>query len=285
LVRHDFISYTFLKHIHIRDVGEGRAEGFLIGQFLICANLFAAPLWLTGLVAFFRSSRYRMLAWMYLVPVAIFFFSKGRHYYTAGVYPMLIAMGSATAERWVNSLPRWGRRSLEFVLFQGIIVCGAYFVAGWVPLASSGPLRNFAFDHSDDLREEIGWDGLVRNVAHIRDSLPAEQQGSVGVLVGNYGEQGAIEMLGPAYHLPLPISMTNSAWLRGYPAEPPKTLIVVGFSAEAANRGFTRCRLAGHNGNQEGVKNEESQYHPDIFVCASPRLPWPEFWKKYQSFG
>jgi hypothetical protein len=48
---------------------------------------------------------------------------------------------------------------------------------------------------------------------------------------------------------------------------------------------FTGCRLAGHNGNREGVRNEESQYHPDIFVCGSPRLPWPEFWKKYQSFG
>ena len=28
LLRHDFISYHFLQHIHARDVGEGRAEGF-----------------------------------------------------------------------------------------------------------------------------------------------------------------------------------------------------------------------------------------------------------------
>ena len=27
LVRHDFISYHFLQHIHVRDVGEGRADG------------------------------------------------------------------------------------------------------------------------------------------------------------------------------------------------------------------------------------------------------------------
>jgi hypothetical protein len=105
------------------------------------------------------------------------------------------------------------------------------------------------------------------------------------VLVGNYGEQGAIEMLGPAYHLPSPISLTNSAWLRGYPTSPPTTLIVVGFSREDANRAFTSCQLAGHNGNLEVVKNEESQDHPDIFVCGGPRLSWPEFWKKYQSFG
>jgi hypothetical protein len=48
---------------------------------------------------------------------------------------------------------------------------------------------------------------------------------------------------------------------------------------------FQGCRLAGHNGNSEGVKNEETEYHPDIFVCGPPKLPWPEFWKKYQNYG
>jgi hypothetical protein len=79
--------------------------------------------------------------------------------------------------------------------------------------------------------------------------------------------------------------MTNSAWLRGYPVPPPSTLIVLGFSRESAEEAFTSCRLAGHNGNPYGVKNEESQWHPDIFVCGGPRKPWPEFWKDHQSFG
>ena len=39
-------------------------------------------------------------------------------------------------------------------------------------------------------------------------------------------------MLGRAYHLPLPISTTNSAWLRGYPMPPPSTLIVLGLARE-----------------------------------------------------
>jgi len=285
LVRHDFISYHFLQHIHVRDVGEGRAEGFLSGQFLICANLFAAPLWLAGLVAYLRDRRYRMLAWMYLIPLALFFFSKGRSYYMAAAYHMLLAMGATVGERWVASLPKLGRRTVEIVFFTGLAVCGAYLCARILPLQSSGPLRDFALQRNGDLREEIGWPELVRTVAGIRDSLTPEQQPSMGVIVGNYGEQGAIEMLGPPYHLPLPISLTNSAWLRGYPAQPPTTLIVVGVTGEWVDKIFTGCRLAGHNGNSEGIKNEESQYHPDIFVCGPPRLPWPDFWKKYQSFG
>jgi len=78
LVRHDFISYKFLQHIHVRDVGEGRADGFLLNQFLVCANVFAVPVWLMGLYAFLRDRRYRMVAWMYLVPLLGFWIDKGR---------------------------------------------------------------------------------------------------------------------------------------------------------------------------------------------------------------
>jgi len=285
LARHDFISYHFLQHIHMRDVGEGRAEGFLTGQFWLCVNLFAAPLWLAGLVAFFMNRRYRMLAWMYLIPFALFFAGKGRHYYMAAAYPMLLAMGAAAGERWIASLPKLGRWAVEAVFFTGLSLGGAYVCALVLPLQSTGPLRDFALKNNGDLREEIGWNEMVKTVAAIRDSLPPEQQASVGVLTGNYGEQGAIEIFGPAYHLPPPISMTNSAWLRGYPTQLPSTLIVLGFTRESADRAFTSCRLAGHNGNSEGIRNEESQWHPDIFVCGGPRLPWPEFWKKYQAFG
>jgi len=105
------------------------------------------------------------------------------------------------------------------------------------------------------------------------------------VLAGNYGEQGAIEILGPPYHLPTPISGTNSAWLRGYPMPPPSTLIVLGLSPRYIERTFTDCRLAGHNSNPDGVENEESREHPDIFVCGGPRMSWPEFWKNFQNFG
>ena len=285
LTRHDFISYHFLQHIHARDVGEGRAEGFLKGQFLACANLFAAPLWLAGLVAFLRHPRYRMIAWMYLVPFAILWLAKGRFYYLCAAYPMLIAMGAVAGERSVRGLPHWARVTAETVFFVGLLATGVWFCAGWVPIASSGPLRDFALSHSGDLREEIGWNEMVHSVAGIRDSLPPDQQAHLGIPVGNYGEFGAIELLGPSYQLPSPIGMTNSEWLRGYPTPTPNTIIAVGITREQADEIFTDCRWAGHNGNSEGIRNEESQYHPDIFVCGPPRKPWPKVWQEHQDFG
>jgi len=284
-IRHDFISLQFLRHIHTRDVGEGRAEGYWTFQFLINANPVSAPLWIAGLIGFFRSVRFRTLAWMAVIPVLVLWVSKGRGYYSGAVYPMLIAMGAVMMESWIH---RSGRRRLKpaaAVYLVAQICAGAYASTILIPWTSSGRLHQRALKNNGDLREEIGWNELVKNVAGIRDSLAADQRESVGILVGNYGEQGAIELLGRAYNLPAPISMTNSAWLRGYPTPPPSTLIVVGNSAEWVDKNFTSCRLAGHNTNLEGVDNEESHDHPDIFICGSPRLPWAEFWKEHQRFG
>jgi len=285
LMRHDFISYHFLQHIHTRDVDQGRANGFLRDQFLANANLFAAPVWIAGLIAYLRNPRYRMLAWMYLIPLALFWVSKGRFYYVCATYPMLIAMGASISERWLQTKPRWARIAVPAVMFTGVAAIGAYACAMLVPIAKSGPLRDFALNHSSDLREEIGWEELVQRVAAIRDSLPPEQQAHLGIAVGNYGEAGTIKIFGPAYHLPPPISTTNSFWFRGYPNPAPTTIIVLGNSRERADEIFTACRVVAQNTNSEGIKNEESGDHPDIFLCGPLKKPWPEFWKETVDFG
>jgi 4-amino-4-deoxy-L-arabinose transferase-like glycosyltransferase len=285
LIRHDFISYHFLQGIHARDVNEGRADGFLRDQFLINANLFAVPVWLAGLFAYFSSRRYRMLAWMYAVPLLLFLFAQGRFYYVSAAYPMLLAMGSVVGERWLHTLrPVW-RVGIAMLLFTGVFAIGLYAMLCIVPLASSGPLRDFALRHNSDLREEIGWNELVAQVAAIRDALPAKQQANLSIVVGNYGEYGAIALLGQKYQLPTPITAVNSGWLRGYPHTPPSTIIVLGSTRERADGLFTDCRLAGHLVNAWGVVNEESHYHSDIFVCGPTRKPWSELWGYGPEFG
>ncbi len=154
-----------------------------------------------------------------------------------------------------------------------------------IPFATGGKLKDFALKNNGDLREEIGWNELVATVASIRDSLPPEQRTTARVIVGNYGEQGAVEFLGAPYQLGLPISGTNSSWYRSYPQTPPSSLIVVGWSEEDADETFTGCRLAGHNGNSLGVKNKESEDNPGIFICDGPRDGWPKFWQCFRRFG
>lgn len=284
-LRHDLISLHFLQHIHGRDVGQGRNEGFWRDQFRIDTNLASAPLWIAGLIFLFRDRRYRMLAWMYVIPLALFVATKARFYYVGAAYPMLLAMGAVAGEHWILTLRKGWRWAVQAALFAGIALCGVYVAVVIIPWAPSGRLKEFALKNNGDLREEIGWEDLVRAVADVRDGLTAQQKQNFGVVVGNYGEGGAVTILGPEYHLPPAIQLTNSGWLRGYPLPPPDTLIVVGWSHQQLEEAFTACRVAGHNGNSLGVKNEESEDHPYIYVCGPPKRGWAEFWRTHQRFG
>ena len=118
---------------------------------------------------------------------------------------------------------------------------------------------NFASKINGDFVEEIGWPELVQTAAQIRDSLPPEDRSRLGVLAGNYGEAGAVNLYGPQYGLPRAISGINSFWQRGYGDPPPETLIVIGLSREFVDEHFNSCRLVAHTWNRYGVKNEETR--------------------------
>ncbi len=287
-VRHDFISYHFLQHIHDRDTRMGRASSFLPDQFRICVNVIAAPLWVAGLVSFLRGKRHpglRPMAFLYLIPFALFALGKGRGYYLAAAYPPLIAMGAVAATEWLRRLRPTAQRVACALFFPSLVLCGLYILAIIIPLVGQGPLRQFALQHNGDLREEIGWDQMLQSIAQVRDSLTAQQQANLGIVVGNYGENGAIELLGPAWHLPAPISGTNSAWLHGYPPSQPTTNIVLGVSDKDREAEFTACHLTARIPYPAGQDNEESRDHAEIYLCGPPRKPWPQLWKEALSFG
>lgn len=130
----------------------------------------------------------------------------------------------------------------------------------------------------------VGWLDLVAQVAAIYDGLPATDQAKTAILAGNYGEAGALDLYGPQYGLPRVISGANSLWARGYGEPPPETVIVVGFDSGYATALFQECRMAGTVTNPYNVRNEEASYHTGLYVCRTPRLPWPDLWKNMQWF-
>ncbi len=288
-IRHDFVSLEFLRHVHERDVAIGRADDFLTLQLYVSASLFTLPLWLAGLYFYLRSRagvRFRPLGWMYLIPLVLFLLARGRFYYMAPAYPMLLAAGSVVAERWIASLARGAARVVAASLWIGLAagaVMGGILMLPIAPIGSA--VWNFTSEVHDNFTEQIGWQELTQEVARIYMALPPAERESTGILTGNYGEAGAINMYGPALGLPVAISGVNSYWERGYGDPPPRTLIIVGFSREEVESGCSGSELVGRNQNSYGVANEESQDHPDIFLCREPRLSWPELWKELRGFG
>jgi len=288
-IQHKFVSLEFLFDIHARDIAIGRTEGFLPEQFVVCANLFTIPFWVGGLYFYLfkpEGKPYRPLGWMYVIPFVLFFVTQGRSYYLAPAYPMLIAAGVVVWENWLSRLSGNRSRLVVSATWIGLFLGTTIGIVLMLPVApiNSG-LWNVVGEVHDNFVEEIGWTEMTESVADIYSGLPVEEQSRTGILTANYGEAGAINLYGPAFGLPEAISGVNSYWSRGYGNPPPETLIVLGFTRESVDNFFETCQLAGHITNQFGVENEETTYHPDIFVCRQPRYSWPELWKMLRSFA
>jgi hypothetical protein len=282
-----FISADFLKHIHERDVRQGRTRNFLPDQLKM--TLLAFPLCLAGLYYSLLApagKRLRAIGWMFVVPLVLFAILKGRVYYFAAAYPMVYAAGSVWGERWLASLKRgWAAmvRAVALFVLTADIAIAAVLTLPLAPVHSKW--WDVASKVQGDFVEEIGWPELVETVAQIRDSLPPDQRVNVGILAGNYGEAGAINLFGPKYGLPPAISGVNSFWARGYGDPRPDTLIVLGHSAGYLARNFDSCRVAARAWNRFGVENEETRDYTGIYICRGLKKTWREFWADYRHFG
>jgi hypothetical protein len=172
------------------------------------------------------------------------------------------------------------------VQWAGILIGGVGFAILATPVAPIGSgVWKLTSKMHDQFREEIGWTDLARTVARVYNALPPAERERSGILTGNYGEAGALNLYGPALGLPHAMGLTNSFWSRGYDPRLPETVIVVGFDLWEGRKLFNSCVIAAKNGNALKVENEESRDHPDILLCRYLRTPWPDYWRWARRFG
>ena len=289
-VKHHFISLDCLRHIHNRDVGWGWTDYFLPNQLWKSASPVTVPLWLAGLwFLFFRTDgkRFRMLGWMYVIPLVVLFLVRGRDYYLAGAYPMLFAAGAVWSEKWLLTLTPGAAISVRQTAWYSLFFAGVSTAAVTLPLA---PLNSGWWHIADHINGgnfgyQLGWPRLVEAVAQVRDTLPPSELGSLRILTVDDGQTGAINLYGPARHLPPAISGMNSNWLRGYGDPPPETVITLGFDRQFLERNFESCALAAHLTDPQILENKSINWNTEIYLCRKLRPPWPEFWKQLKSFG
>lgn len=283
-MRHDWISLEFLRFIHARDIRIGRTDHFLLEQLYVGASPYSVPLWIAGiagLVASPRLRRFRPLLLLAGVPFLLFLAARGRGYYTAGIFPALIAAGAVTLEPFAVR-----RRRVALAALALFVLLSLTIVPFVVPLAQPG---THAFDvvvrANGDFAEEIGWPELVRETARVYHSLSPAERARTAIFCANYGEAGAVELFGPRYGLPPPVSPVNSFWLRGYGDGSATTVIALGVSTADLRETCTSVTRAGRITNPFGIVNEETRDHPDIHLCRGLRIPWQQIWQTSRSFG
>jgi Dolichyl-phosphate-mannose-protein mannosyltransferase len=209
---------------------------FFLAQF---ANMHPvnALIWITGIVSLLRARSIRNSRWLGLAAVfffAIMFAAHAKDYYLAAIYPALFAAGAVAWEhRLAGNRAVQQNRIVAFPILEAVLLMTGLIVLpmsspvlrpdAWVRYttalhlhgnklenAATGPLPQFYADR-------FGWQAQVNSVVAAYHSLTPEEQKKVCIFTGNYGEAGAIDLLGPQQepHLPPALSGQNSYWMWG----------------------------------------------------------------------
>ena len=184
--QHHFVSLAWMRSIHARDMGMGRTDHFLLNQLWKTCAVVALPLLFAGFWFLFarpEGRRWRMIGWMYVLTLAGLMAARGRDYYLAPAYPMLLAAGAVWGEQWLGSLPAQKQKRILGGTWRTLGIGGLCLAALMVPVA---PVNSAWWRVADAVNEqfnmEIGWPELAATVAHVRDSIPASDRGALGSL-------------------------------------------------------------------------------------------------------
>jgi len=259
---------------------EGGRIGFVPFQLLLVSPVLV-PVWVAGLLAPFRREALRPLRAVsvtYVVLGLLYIVGNGKAYYLASLYPPLLGLGAVPAAAW--TLRSRGRvRALWAAV--GLSALVSAFIA--LPLLPERSLQgSLVMAINPDQGETVGWPRFVDAVAAAWQRIPAGERARTAIFTRNYGEAGAITLLGGSHGLPRPYSGHNAFGEWGRPPERDPRALVVGYDGQRdAAPSFVGCRRLGRIDDGVGLENDEQRL--PLLLCR-PSRSWTALWPRLRHY-
>ena len=235
---------------------------FLVEQVMQMGP-FAAPIWIAGLAWLLlgrEGKAFRLFGWMYVAVLLVLLSQSSKAYYLAPAYPVLFAAGGTAIEARLWQLRQgWLRPALAGLFLLLVIGGGAIGAPLVLPILSVPDLISYqkalGVEPSAGEKQELGdlpqhfadmhgWPEKMAEVARVYRSLPPEERAKAGIFADNYGEAGAIEILGRDQGLP-PVSSGHNSYFLWGPQASGEVIIVLGSDEEDLRKGCPRLEKAG----------------------------------------
>jgi dolichyl-phosphate-mannose-protein mannosyltransferase len=253
---------------------EGGRVGFIPFQLLLVSPVLA-PVWIAGLAAPFRQLELRRLRFVpltYFVLLVAYIAGNGKAYYLASLYPAVLALGALPAARL-----RF-RRALVIAIALSAVVSA--FIA--LPLLPARSLQgSLVMAVNPDQGETVGWSRFVDSVENAWHAIPALERAHTAIFTANYGEAGAVDILGAG--LPRAYSGHNGFSEWGKPPPTDTHALVIGYyRAGDTAPYFDTCRTLGRIDNGVGLDNDEQGL--PLLLCRRT-ASWTTLWPRLRHYG
>jgi hypothetical protein len=260
------------------------------GEQFLFLNPVALPLIAAGLAWLLfskRGQRFRSLGWAFLVVIAVVMTLHGKTYYPVPFYPILLAAGGVRFGTLLLESKKWLRLGyLAMLVISGLVMLP--FGVPVLPLETLLHYQNVISlenvvrverDSGGELHQlyadMLGWESMTATIANVYHQLPPSDQTQCTILAGNYGEAGAIDLLGAKYGLPGAISGHNNYYFWGTNGHTGEVVILFGQNAESIKTMFDEVERAATISDAHAVTAEN---HLPVYICRRPKAPLSEIW-------
>jgi 4-amino-4-deoxy-L-arabinose transferase-like glycosyltransferase len=249
----------------------------------------AFPLWLAGLAAVFvhpRLRSYRLFGIAYIVLFVLFVVQRGKPYYLSPFVPFLFAAGATVLVELFERRWKWMSSTYAAVLgFGGLITLPLVLpllpIETYVQYAGAFGIADVKTErHADTVlpqffADRFGWREMVHTVAGVVETLSPEEKMRTIIYGQNYGEAGAVEFFGPAYHLPPAVSGHNSYWWWGVPRDSVAVVVIIGGRAEDHRKALASVQQVAVHSHPYAMRYESNL---PIYIGRGLKMPLAKIW-------
>jgi hypothetical protein len=260
-------------------------------QQILLLHPFTAPVWITGVIAFFVARRfrpYRLLGWAYVVGLTVFIVLKGKNYYLMPIYPVFLAAGAVVIE---SGIERWRQGWLKPAIIVVLLAGGAVLAPLAMPILAVDsfiaymdrlPIKVPRSEHShaaavlpQHYADQFGWQEIVAKTAEAWSRIPPDERHDCGIFAQDYGQAGAIDFFGPRYGLPPALSGHQTYFLWGPRGYSGNCLIVLDDTRQALERKFEQVEFVGTSADNPYALERQIP----VFICRRPKFgTLPQVW-------
>lgn len=295
------ITHHFPVINHMKELKETQLDNVNRVEFIIEQLIFLLPftfIVLPGIVYFLMNKQlkeYRFLFTVSAVVISLLLLLKGKSFYTAGLFPFLIVTGALFIEKVVT------KKYLFFLVTGVLVILSVLLLPLSLPLFKPIKMVQY-FDvfasvtGVDFLRKDE--DGNYRKLPQVYADMLAwneiiektneawmqvKDKNSSFIFCANYGQAGAISVIGKKYNLPEPVSFSESFqyWLpKEFENEITELVYVIGTDAidsgnfKDVKNFFNEMIEIGSVENPLAIENGTK-----IYLFKNPKSDFNEFWK------
>jgi hypothetical protein len=213
---------------------------------------------------------------------------KGKNYYLAPIYPVLLAAGAIVIERALERRTVVWKAALVAVLLAGGVLLAPVTMPVLPVDAFLGYLDHLPFaiprtekSHAaaalpQHYADQFGWEEMVATAAQAWNRIPADERPGCGIFGQNYGQAGAVDFFGPRYGLPPALSGHQTYHLWGPRSYSGNCLIVLGDRPERLRQLFENVEYVGASQNPYALES-----HIPVYICRGAKFGLlAEIWPK-----